>query len=112
MAGSCSAWLALVPALVAAPPAKGRSDPPVLERHEYVQIQMGVSFKMVLYAPDAKTANLAAQAAFGCVRQLNDVLSDYDEKSELSRLSDSAGSGRAVVVSDDLWRVLVRSREV
>ncbi len=110
MAGSWNALLSL--AIVAAPPAKVESKPAVLERHEYAQIQMGASFKMIFYAPDERTANLAAKAAYDRVRQLNDVLSDYDEKSELSRLSDTAGSGRAVAVSDDLWRVLVRSLEV
>ena len=99
MAGAWSALAAL--AIVAAPPAKSELKPPVLERHEYAQIQMGVSFKMIFYAPDAKTANLAAKAAYDRTGQLNDVLSDYDEKSELSRLSDSAGSGRATAVSDD-----------
>jgi thiamine biosynthesis lipoprotein len=113
MAGSWHGWLAM--AILLAPPAKEKAvadEPAKLERHEYAQIQMGVSFKIILYAPDAKTANLAAKAAYDRVRQLNDVLSDYDEKSELSRLSDSAGSDRAVPVSDDLWRVLVRSQEV
>jgi thiamine biosynthesis lipoprotein len=114
MAGSWQVWLALT-VLLAPPPkenAKAADAPATLERHEIAQIQMGVSFEMVLYAPDAKTANLAAKAAFDRIRQLNDVLSDYDEKSELSRLSDSAGSGRSMAVSDDLWRVLARSRQV
>ncbi len=110
MAGASSAWLAL--ALLAAPPAEGEAKRPTLERHEYAQMQMGVSFRLVLYAPDQKTANHAAKAAYERIAQLNGVLSDYDEKSELSRLSDTAGSGRAVAVGDDLWRVLARSQEV
>ncbi len=110
MAGSWSALAAL--AIVAAPPPRVESKPADPQRHEYTQIHMGVSFRIVLYAQDQKTANLAAKAAYDRIAQLNGVLSDYDEKSELSRLSDSAGSGRAVAVGDDLWRVLDRSQEV
>src|SRR5207249_3229424 len=104
------AWLAL--AMLGAPPAKEPVTSPKLERHEYAQVQMGALFKIIFYAPDERTANVAAEAAYARVKQLNDILSDYDEKSELSRLSDTAGSGRSVAVSEDLWRVLVRSLEV
>ncbi|MBI2929976.1 MAG: FAD:protein FMN transferase [Verrucomicrobia bacterium] len=67
---------------------------------------MGVPFRIVLYAPDKASADVAAEAAFARIQQLNDLLSDYDQDSELSRLSQTAGQGRAVPVSDDLWRVL------
>jgi thiamine biosynthesis lipoprotein len=56
------------------------------------------------------TAEAAALAAFSRIKQLNDIMSDYDADSELSRLSRTSGSGRAVKVSDDLWRVLVRAQ--
>ena len=73
---------------------------------------MGVPFRIVLYAPDKPTADQAARAAFGRIKQLNDILSDYDTDSELSRLSQTAGSGRAIQVSADLWFVLKRSQEL
>jgi len=73
---------------------------------------MGVPFRIVLYAPDKPTADQAARAAFGRITQLNDILSDYDTDSELSRLSQTAGSGRAVQASPDLWFVLKRSQEL
>jgi thiamine biosynthesis lipoprotein len=114
MADSWQPWLIL--AVLLAPPAKKGAKPAdapaSLERHEYAQIQMGMSFKITLYAPDEKTANLAARSAYDRIERLNDILSDYDEKSELSRLSDTADSGKTVAVSDDLWRVLIRSQEV
>ena len=73
---------------------------------------MGVPFRIVLYAPDKPTADQAARAAFGRITQLNDILSDYDTDSELSRLSQTAGSVRAVQVSADLWFVLKRAQEL
>jgi thiamine biosynthesis lipoprotein len=83
-----------------------------LSRLEYAQPQMGLPFRIVLYAPDKVSADAAANAAFARIKQLNDILSDYDTDSELSRLSQTAGSGKAVHVSDDLWRVLERSEQI
>ncbi len=71
---------------------------------------MGLPFRIVLFAPEAVTANAAAAAAFNRIHELNDVFSDYEYDSELSRLSRTAGSGQKVPVSDDLWAVLERSQ--
>lgn len=73
---------------------------------------MGTPFRIVLYAADKSSADAAAEAAFARIKQLNDILSDYDTDSELSRLSQTAGSGKVVKVGDDLWRVLERSQQV
>lgn len=73
---------------------------------------MGQPIKIILYAPDEPSANRAAEAAFDRIAQLDRVMSDYQPESELSRLSATAGSGRAVPVSDDLWRVLDRSQRL
>src|SRR5690348_7463465 len=83
-----------------------------MERFEFTRPQMGLPFRIVLYAPDQSTADAAAEAAFARIRQLNDIMSDYDTDSELSRLNQTAGSGRAVRVSADLWRVLERSQQI
>src|SRR5260221_6072591 len=85
--------------------------PPVtLARFEFTQTQMGLPFRMVLYAPDQAAANSASAAAFARIKQLNDILSDYETDSELSQLSRTSGQGRAVKVSADLWFVLKRAR--
>jgi thiamine biosynthesis lipoprotein len=84
----------------------------VLARFEYRQPQMGLPFRLVLYAENQAAADTAARAAFARISQLNDILSDYDTDSELSRLSRTAGEGRAVPVSADLWFALERSREL
>lgn len=71
---------------------------------------MGMEFRVVLYAPDAAAARQAVDAMYRRVSALNLVLSDYEEDSELTRLNRTAGSGRAVPVSLDLWRVLVEGQ--
>lgn len=81
-----------------------------LEKFTFEKPQMGVPFRITLYAVDAKVAAEAAAAAFSRVEALNQVLSDYEDDSELVQLSKSSGSGRKARVSDDLWKVLFRAR--
>lgn len=83
-----------------------------LSRYEFDQPQMGVPFRIVLYAPDVLRAEAGAKAAFARVSQLNRRLSDYDYDSELNRLARTAGSGQAVKLSEDLWRVLARAQQM
>ena len=58
-----------------------------MRRFEATQPQMGVPFKILLYAADQTAANRQFEAAFSRIAELNRVLSDYDPHSELSRLS-------------------------
>jgi thiamine biosynthesis lipoprotein len=81
-------------------------------RFEFSQPQMGVPFRIVLYAASKTNAEAAASAAFRRIAQLNDILSDYDTDSELNRLCRTAGQGVAVSVSPDLWTVLARSQQI
>jgi thiamine biosynthesis lipoprotein len=80
-----------------------------LSRYEFEEPQMGLPFRIVLYASNDAAANRASDAAFARIKELNNVFSDYEYDSELSALSRSAGEGRPVKVTDDLWRVLERS---
>lgn len=84
----------------------GQSPKSTLERYEFALPLMGIPFKIALYAPDESAANAAAAAAFGRIRKLNGVLSDYEPESEMMLLCKTAGKGRAVPVSEDLWAVL------
>src|SRR5438105_11901957 len=52
-------------------PAASVEIKPDLERFEFTEPEMGVPFRIVLYAPDTGTAKSAAQAAFDRVAQLN-----------------------------------------
>ncbi len=77
-----------------------------LQRFRKTKVEMAVEVIVTLYASDADTANTAAEAVFRRFHELNDILSDYDKNSELRRLCATAGSGRAIEVSNDLWVVL------
>jgi thiamine biosynthesis lipoprotein len=83
-----------------------------LERFEFTQVEMGVPFKFLLYAPDKVTAKGAFDAAISRVSELNRVLSDYDSESELSRLSATSPSPNPVPIGADLWLVLDRSQHL
>jgi thiamine biosynthesis lipoprotein len=73
---------------------------------------MGVPFKIVVYAANDEIANRAASAALARVKALNAILSDYEDDSELVRLSRGSPHAEPVKVSDDLFRVLALSQEL
>ncbi|MEX2403301.1 MAG: FAD:protein FMN transferase [Balneolales bacterium] len=77
-----------------------------LDRYEYSQVHMGTDFQIILYAPDSLVAQTASDAAYERIKELDQILSDYQEDSELNRLSSSSGSGKAVPVSDPLFYVI------
>ncbi len=85
---------------------------PPLKRFEFTQPQMGLPFRIVLYARAESIARTAADAAFARVAELNAVFSDYDSDSELSRLSQTSGKHQAVRVSRELWDVLRESQRL
>lgn len=82
-----------------------------LTRYEFTQPHMGTVFRIILYAPDSKTATRASNAAFARIAQLDSIMSDYQPTSELSLLSDCAG-GRPIKTSHDLFRVLAKAQEI
>lgn len=82
------------------------------ERFVFEKAEMGVPFRITLYAPDEAVARTATDAAFTRVEVLNSILSDYDPDSEISRLSRTSGAGRAVPVSRELWHVLEISQAI
>ncbi len=74
---------------------------------------MGVPFRITFYAATIEEAEVAAEAVFGRVSELNAVMSDYETDSELSKLSRSSEEGSPEVkVSDDLWNVLAASQKL
>jgi len=101
--------LAALIAVVAAASAPPRAAAQELLRHETSERHMGVEIKIVLYAADLHTANLAAKSAYARFAELDETLSDYKAYSELSKLNAKAGTNQAVRVSDDLWFLLDRS---
>lgn len=79
----------------------------------FEKAEMGLPFRVTLYSTGgADVAKLAADAAFAKVAELNAIFSDYEDDSELARLSRSSGSGQKVKVSDPLWTVLERAQQL
>ena len=80
------------------------------ERHEYSRPLMGMAFRIIVHSEDEAKAKRAAKAAFDRVAVLNQIMSDYEPESELSKLSNLAGSGKAAKISDELCCVLDRAQ--
>lgn len=85
---------------------------PCLERFEFRSIEMAVPVRIVCYHDSKEDAQAASQAAFDRFGELNAIFSDYHPDSEARRLGTTAGSGKAVPVSDELWEVLTLSHEL
>lgn len=83
-----------------------------LQKFIYEKPEMGVPFRVSVYAPNADTAKAAADAAFQKVEELNAIFSDYEDDSELSKLSRTSGSGAKVPISEPLWTVLERAQQI
>jgi len=84
----------------------GEVDGQNLNRYEFSERHMGSDFGIILYAESDSIANAASDSVYARIEELNGVMSDYMEESELSRLSRTSGSGRRVELSKDLYRVL------
>lgn len=82
------------------------------QRYEFDSRQMGTTFQIILYAESDSVAQSAAGEAFKHIEYLNSLLSDYIEDSELSRLSDAAGTVGEITVSRPLFDLLENSVEL
>lgn len=83
-----------------------------LERFTFEHPQMGTLFKIILYAPDQELANEASDSAFARIDELNTILSDYLETSELNKLAKTSGTNRSVAVGDELFYVISEAQVV
>lgn len=85
-----------------------------LQRFEYSEAHMGTEFRVVLYAASATAAASASRAAFDRIGELDAMLSDYKNDSELSRLNQLARFSATdwVQVSPELWTVLDHAKRV
>ncbi len=75
---------------------------------------MGTTFRIVLYASDKDCAKKASDAAFARVAQLDGMMSDYKQDSELMLLCKKFATeiGDPVNVGDDLFFVLQKADEL
>ncbi len=77
------------------------------QRFTFQHPQMGTVFNVVFFANmDSVAARAVAAKVFARIDTLNAIYSDYLPESELSRLSDKAGSGEKVKVSPEMWDIL------
>ncbi|MCW5945990.1 MAG: FAD:protein FMN transferase [Fimbriimonadales bacterium] len=79
-----------------------------LERFQYSELHMGVRVNVTLYAKSTEQAETAAKAAFARFAELEAIMSDYRDDSELMRLCAKAGTG-PIKVSTELFDILQRS---
>jgi thiamine biosynthesis lipoprotein len=96
--------------------AKLEENPPAVapaprpwQRCTFDSRHMGTLFRIIVYTTDEALAQRAAAAAFQRIAQLDDIMSDYKQSSELMRLCRAFAtdcSGPPVRVSDDLFTVL------
>jgi FAD:protein FMN transferase len=77
-----------------------------LQRYIFQSTHMGTRFSVILYADDDVIAEEASNAAFEHIEELNQLMSDYLEDSELNRLSRISGTGESMEVSTPLFEVL------
>ncbi|MBX3438363.1 MAG: FAD:protein FMN transferase [Planctomycetaceae bacterium] len=103
-------WIAAFRA-AAAPPTDDAAPSP-LQRYEFLQIRMAVPVHIAVYAGDEPTANLATQAAYARIKQIDRLMSHYDPDSELSRVCRDAVPGEPIVVSQELMDVLTHAARV
>lgn len=82
------------------------------QRYTFEKGLMGSPFKLVFYTSNDSIAKLAADRAFKRVEELNEIMSDYRDGSEINRLSATSGSGKWVPVSKDLFDILAVSQDV
>jgi len=80
-------------------------------RFQYTEVHMGVQTRIVMYAESEERAESAAKAAFARIEALENAMSDYRPVSEINRLCREAVH-RPTPVSPDLFRVLLRAREI
>src|SRR5258706_13948541 len=78
---------------------------------EAAEPHMGTLFRITLYAQDAAAADAAFRAAFDRVKQLDEILSDYNPQSELMRVC-AAAHERPMRVSTELFSVLAASEHL
>jgi FAD:protein FMN transferase len=83
-----------------------------LQRYSFDSRHMGTQITIILYAGDETVAYRAAEASFERIEELNQMMSDYIETSEINRLSQKSGSGEWMKISDDLYEVLETSVQI
>ncbi|MCW3110839.1 MAG: ApbE family lipoprotein [Segetibacter sp.] len=81
------------------------------KKFSFTREKMASPFTIILYDTDSLSANHSANECFNLVDSFVNIFSDYNDKSELNRLSYSSGSGRFVPVSPALYDIIRESEK-
>jgi thiamine biosynthesis lipoprotein len=73
--------------------------------------KMTSPFTIIFYSSDSSRANLVADECFNLADSFINIFSDYNDRSELSQLSASAGSGKFIPVSSALYDIMRESEK-
>lgn len=82
-----------------------------LKKFVFEDFAMGVIFRITLYTETREKAENVARKAFERVKYLDSCFSDYQEESEINRLSKSP-SGDNIPISQDLFDILKESQNL
>jgi FAD:protein FMN transferase len=82
-----------------------------LSRFQYAELHMATIFRITFYTKNKTNADAAAVAAFERINALENIMSDYDPRSELMELCRKPVR-EAVTVSADLFRILQISQKI
>ena len=79
----------------------------------FESIQMGMPFEILIHHEKLSRDRIQeiAQSAFDEINRLNQIFSNYEYDSEVSKLCRTAGDNIWVKVSDELWDVLILSHK-
>lgn len=78
--------------------------------YKFTHQQMGTLFSIYIKSNDSLKAQSASQKAFNKLDELNLILSDYREDSEINQLCRTAGTNQGIKVSEDLFEILEISK--
>ena len=81
-------------------------------RYESSAQKLGTTFRVTCFPSDTLQGALLMEQVWKKVDSLDQVLSDYREDSEVTRLSLSAGKHQWIKVSDSLWDVLMIAQKI
>jgi FAD:protein FMN transferase len=81
-----------------------------LKRFQFSENKMGSSFYLIFYHTDSAEAVSLAKECFLIVDSLNDIFSDYNSESEVSKLALQTNQ-TDIKVSDELFAMIVRSKD-
>ena len=104
-------FLGLVSLFSVSPP-RTIPKPGIQRRYAFEHPQMGTIFRVVFFSEkDSAACEAIGRLVFARIDSLNGIFSDWLPESELNRLCQTAGTGKKVTVSKDLFDILALSKQ-